>query len=310
MPPGHFSKTILALLLLPLAIILIGNLRSEEGTDTASVLPGEVIFDSNRNGSFGIYILNPEDSMIRTLVNTTRHEMYPDPSPDGKWVVFARSNTGEDGKSSIWIIDRYSLEEHLLAKNGTFPTFSADGTKVFFERDKKSVLSFSLASNKLTKIFPSRARFKNFLIVKPRISPDERWVAFTSNKSGFWNAWVAPIEPGKAIHINQGCEPTWIPDSERLYWVKRHGSRAMAGIYTFSPETREKQPFEDRADPFGHEYFPTAVDGEGTLLFSACSGDQHSHTTANYELFVRTAAGERIQLTTDGYTNRWPKVLR
>lgn len=313
MRPSYFLKIIIAILLLSLAVTLFGSLPSDpdaQGTGTASIVPGEVIFDSNRSGTFGVYALNPENGAIRTLVTTDMHEMYPDPSPDGKWVVFARSDASEDGNSSIWIVDRNGSEERLLVENGTFPTFSVDGTKVFFERDQKSVMSISLASKKLTKVFPARARFKNFLVVKPRISPDERWVAFTSNKLGFWNAWVAPVEPGKAIHINQGCEPTWIPDSEQLYWVKRHGSRAMAGIYTFSPTTREKKPFEDRGDPFGHEYFPTAVDGEGALLFAACPGDQHSHITANYELFVRTAAGERIQLTTDGYTNRWPKVLR
>ena len=54
----------------------------------AADLPGRILFDSNRSGNFGIYSISLDGQDLQKVSNTPKHEIFPDPSPDGRFVVF------------------------------------------------------------------------------------------------------------------------------------------------------------------------------------------------------------------------------
>lgn len=281
------------------------------GSDNQSILKqlsGEIVFDSNRSGSFGIYAVKADGTGLRTIVDSKDHEMHPDVSGDGLKIVFAKTRSLERyAPAEVWIVDADGSNLKVLSADGTFPTFSKDGKKVFFERAAKSIFELNLDSREEREVFP--ANHKNFsnMIRTPRVSPDEQSVAFTSDKGGRWHAWRANILTGEMQVIGKGCEPEWYADSQRNIWVVASAAKAGSGVYE-RVGPGKAQAVADAEDPFGHEYFPSLIKGDKFLLYSACPGNQHSHEDSNYQLFVKDlSTGEKLRVLNDSFTNRWAK---
>lgn len=271
-------------------------------------LKGEVIFDSNRSGSFGIYAVKPDGTGLRTIVDSKDHETHPDVSADGKQIVFAKARSLDRyAPAEVWIVDADGSNLKVLSADGTFPTFSLDGKKVFFERAAKSIIELTLDSREEREIFPASHKSFSDMIRTPRVSPDEKWVAFTSDKGGRWHAWKANVLTGEMQVVGKGCEPEWYADSQRNIWVVASAAKAGSGVYQrVGPE--KAQAVADAEDPFGHEYFPTLFNDDKFLLYSACPGNQHSHEDSNYQLFVKDlTTGAKLRILSDKFTNRWAK---
>jgi Tol biopolymer transport system component len=286
---------------------------SPDGTGAVTMnIPGRILFDSNRGGSFGIFSMNADGSDTRVVVDGERAEIYPDPSPDGRWIAFARALSPHRlAPSEVWVCRPDGSEARRVAENGTFPTFSSDGRTLYFERERKRVMAIGLGGGREREVFPCGHKdFVGHRVVKPRVSPDGTRVAFISSRGGGWNTWIADLETGRAFHVGEGCEPVWFPDGRRLVWVKAKGVRQGSGLYVRDLENDTVEDVQDDGPPLGHEYFPS-ISGDGRfLLWAACPEGQHAHATSNYQIFVRDLVSGRVaRLTTDTANNRWPKIL-
>lgn len=312
--------------LLCLAAAAQAPLAKERRTAAAAAEPGagaalqlsadlaqtRLVFDSNRSGTFGIYSMRMDGGETRVVFDSAQHDIYPDPSPDGRTVVFARApSLMRSGPSDVWLVETDGRNPRLLTKDGTFPTFSRDGRSVYFERQRRKVMQIDIGSREEREIFPVRSReFRGYEIVKPRVSPDGRLVAFISDRPGAWHAWYADLATLQAGHIGQGCEPAWFEDGERIAWIRGAESRAGSGIYAFDRRSGGVAVLTDEGPPRGREYFPTLALGDRLLLFSSAPADQHAHESANYQLFMTDLENGRThQLTRSSYTDRWPKML-
>jgi len=288
-PPGTVSKTI-----------------------RASALPGDVVFDSNRGGTFGIHLLSSVKGTIRSVYDTEMTEIYPDPSPEGDWIVFARAKSPHRlAPSEIWVCRRDGSGARKIADNGTFPTFHGGGRTVYFERERRKVMAVQLDGSDEREVFPrDRDEFERYRIVKPRVSRDGRWVAFISDRKGAWNTWIADLETGESRHVARGCEPAWFPGGEKIAWIREQDVRQGSGIFAWDMKTGTTEEMQDADLPWGHEYFPTVSADGRHLLWGACPEGQHSHETSRYQLFVKDLTnGTVTRLTDDLANNRWPKLL-
>ena len=276
-----------------------------------ALLGAEVIFDSNRSGTFGIYALDPAVGEVRVVVDTPLSEMYPDPAPDGTSIVFARAKgTARRAPSEIWQIDRDGTQARELVDNGTFPTYSADGKFIFFERNRAEVVELELSTEAQRVIYPHGVK-RHYQIVKPRVSPDGRYIAFTSDRGGRWNVWVFDRNTAELKHISQGCEPAWFSNSDKVAIIRNVDVRQGSGIFAIGHRKSGTMPLHDAGEPRGHEYFPTISTDDRFALWASCRAGEHSHITANYQLFVKELRTGRVaRLTFDGFTNRWPKLLK
>jgi uncharacterized protein (TIRG00374 family) len=276
----------------------------------SNVLSGNIFFDSNRSGTFGIYKIDTKEFEIKPIVDDLHwHEMYPDISPDRTMLVYSRSRSlARVAPSEIWLYRLDGSKHELLAKSGAFPTFSSDGKYIYYEFERKSVIKLDLNSRSSEEIFPKRKKyFYGNSIVKPRISKDEKYISFTSDKPSTWHAWYWPLGKGKGEMIASGCEPGWFPNNN-LFWIKRSGANAGSGIMHYDLIKNKNSILKDDGGPFGHEYFPSLTDDGKFLLYSASPESQHDHNTSNYQIYVyELSSGETYRLTYDKYNNRWPK---
>jgi Tol biopolymer transport system component len=75
----------------------------------------------------------------------------------------------------------------------------------------------------------------------PAVSPDGRWLAFTSDQSRRNEVYVRPLHgEGEQVQVSVegGTEPAWAPDSRELFYRAESGARAMMTAATVRTSPR------------------------------------------------------------------------
>ena len=117
----------------------------------------------------------------------------------------------------------------------------------------------------------------------PRLSPDGRWLAYTSNEPGRIEVFVQPFAgPGgrTQISIDGGTEPVWSHDGRELFYL--NGDRMMAVEITTAPTFRAGTPrllFEGRyvVSPTSVAAYDVASDGQRFLRVQPMHPDPPSN---------------------------------
>jgi hypothetical protein len=116
--------------------------------------------------------------------------------------------------------------------------------------------------------------------LKPSRSPDNEWIAFTSNRSGTWEIWVAPTNgrtPPRRVTFNQFAitsDPVWSPGGRYIaYESSRDGNWE---IYMFDVTTgQETRLTENRAtdiNPYWRPLQPGEVESTRLVFQSLRDG--------------------------------------
>ena len=288
----------------------------------AEEIEGRILFDSRRlrkfnpdtdeeRWTFGVYTMSPDGTDEKIVVDTEAHEMYPSASPDGKLIAYARyRRLAKRAASEIWLVNVDGTEARMLVSDGTFPSFSSDGKRVYFERRRSRLMAIDLDGKGLEQLLPKkRSKMAKYQLVKPRVSPDGKWAAFITDRKGRWNVWFANIETGEAKWVGGGCEPAWFPNSSKLVWITQDPPDTAINKYDLASGKRSK--FHDAGIAREMEYFPSISPDGRYAFFSAAPGASDSgHETANYQIYVKPLDGRKaVRLTFDRHNNRWPSLL-
>jgi serine/threonine protein kinase len=153
-------------------------------------------------------------------------QRYPVWSPDGKAIFF-----GSNRKGGIQIYTRASdgtgPERALLEGDDAFEypeSVSPDQRFLVYMRvatDKRTATDiYALPLSGEPKPFPIVQNASNNL--QPRISPDGKWIAYSSNESGRFEVYVTGFPGGGAkwqVSTSGGSFPKWRRDSKELFWL-------------------------------------------------------------------------------------------
>ena len=91
-----------------------------------------IAFQSNRNGSYHIYVMDSDGGNVVQLTNGDADDRHPAWSPDGKFVAV---DSGDAAKREIWTIEVSSKRRTQVTKLGaitSFPSWSHDGKRIAF----------------------------------------------------------------------------------------------------------------------------------------------------------------------------------
>ena len=173
-----------------------------------------------------IYIADAKSGKVTKLTGSSKHRDYaPDFSPDGKWVVFARSE------------GTCTYEE---ATDGTCPAgiavISATGGKV------KMLATQEVTSETVTVTFSNAA--------DPDWSPDGKWIAFAANASepgipgSYPQLYVTDAkgkEPLRRLTKSKGAHeaPAWAPDSDSIAFISYFEGPKGQDIHVISADGAE-----------------------------------------------------------------------
>jgi len=178
-----------------------------------------------------------------------------------KIVYIKQGGNGDQGrtfakKSGIYTMNVNGSNAVWLEKNGQFPVFSKDGTKIFYQTGGKFFgnLTKSLKSidlNGKDEKTLVKSKYANRLVP----SPDNNWIAF----SNLHKAYLAPMpKTGKTVDLDNktkivpvsqiskdaGMNLHWSKDSKKIHWTlgDQYFTNEIAQRFTFLKNSPDSIP--------------------------------------------------------------------
>ena len=162
----------------------------------------------------------PASSPPRVAISSTRGEIHPRFSPDGRRVVYTsnRSGTWElwtsdpDGGSAVRLTS-------MGATNTGGPNWSPDGRSIVFGSDQSGQFDLYVIAAAGGK--PRRLTSHPAFEQAGSFSRDGRWIYFTSNRTGRFQIWKMSANGGEAIQLttNGGWWGGEAPDGAHFYYL-------------------------------------------------------------------------------------------
>ena len=301
----------------------------ELSKEHVSNINGFVVFSSNRDGNHDIFKLNLGDFKLSKVTTHPHTETYPRISPDGKRLVFSRSQQPWVSQRNtvawdIYVLDLATGMETQVGKNGTSPNW-INNTEISYLRDATTVdrvnvetmQSSVLYQTGLNNNMPAGAHISN-----PKYNPLTDQLVFTGRQSeigmnkGHWGTAITFGNNHKGVE--NGCELGWSSDNTRLFQVTHGGyddGKPGAGIKIVSvdPETLESKTMIDLIGEFSHEYWPKESNNGEYMVFGASRGSKHhEHDSKDYEIFLwkrGTDSDKATRLTFHTGNDNWPDIF-
>lgn len=259
-----------------------------------------LLFTSNREGSWNLYLYNLVGDTINRLTFGRGDHQNGDWSPDGSRIAYQSNLNGND---DIYVFDILSGEIIGLTDNlasDITPHWSPDGRQVAFvsTRDGNAEIYVMNADGSDQTRLTDATRVD----LEPSWSPDGSRIAFsTHRKSSDEHIYVVNAEGGEPVQIqtiiSDEYNPVWSADGQRLYYYNIN----LGKIYS--------SPADSIGTPEVIFEFGAAVDlslspdGQ-TLVFAASVGDSPA---AVYILNLETREFQRVTNTMG--IDRSPKIM-
>jgi Tol biopolymer transport system component/Tfp pilus assembly protein PilF len=167
-----------------------------------------LVFVTERNGNADLYLLNIENGELNQLTKSPANEWYPTWSPDEPEVAFV---SDEDGDADLYIINS-ELKVRRLTDNDIYdgdPNWSANGRFIVFstkpDADNGDLYSIRPDGTGLQQITEEPG-----INIQPAWSPDNNYIAFTSNRDGNPEIYVLD-EAGDTYRLTDHEEADYVP---------------------------------------------------------------------------------------------------
>ena len=247
---------------------------------------GTVVFNSDRDGDFEIYAVNPDGTGLTQLTHNEVEDSSPIPSPDGKLIAFYSgeytSLMRSDGSG------RHSLTGCSTVRAGAW---SPDSSRLVCEVGYGDGLAVANVTTGALTPLTQTGGWASW-------SPDGATIAFVDRE----RLWAVPAAGGPRRRIgnrkiDEETTPSWSPDSQRLAYVGSAGKNYREDLFTIQADgTGERRlvqnvfDFEDpRWSPDGSQIafvkslphyvsdvFTVRPDGTGLHRVNASPGGERS----------------------------------
>lgn len=183
-----------------------------------------IVFTSSRDFDAEIYAMAANGEAPRRLTTSPGDDMRPLPSPDGRRIAFISGRTGED---RIFVMgasgedQRPVRREALATESEREHVWSPDGRHLVFvarPRDGKSrLLIWDAVRDSVAQLTDGSS-----VCDMPAFSPDGRYIAFVSDRTGTPDIWLMRRDGTGAVRVfdrqpaaAKRWLPTWVPGRSR-----------------------------------------------------------------------------------------------
>ncbi len=241
-----------------------------------------------------------KDAAPEPLITSTRREVFPQYSPDGKRLLFYSNRSGS---IQIWVSDADGSNAMPLTppRPGVFgsPRWSPDGRTVVFDSNTTGdyhLYTVSADGGKIRQL--TSGRTGEYLGTWSR---DGRWIYYTVNSgANIQQLWKLPAQGGTPVQLTQngGVAAAESPDGKWLYYAKQAGTgslwkRPLAG----GPETQ-------LTDSLFRNNF--AITENGVYLTAGSAIDYIDFKTGSRRTIVKTKKPDvGLSLSPDGRYLVW-----
>ena len=189
--------------------------------------PPQLVFSSNRGGTFGIWGASADGSGAHVIVDGPLDEIEPTLSPDGSQVAFVRTlaTTCCGPTHDLWVARTDGTGERAVASDPTVdeyaPEWSPDGREIAFSRGTQAPPAANVFVVRPDGSGARQITTGGGISNIPSWSPDGRRLVFTSNRDGKQKLWtvaadgsaVAPLtDPPSGADLT----PRWSPVGDSI----------------------------------------------------------------------------------------------
>lgn len=143
-----------------------------------------VVFSSNRDGDYEIFVMNADGSGLQQLTHNGADDVNPVWSPDGSQIAF---QSYRDGQAEVYVMDANGLNEQRLTAHGSYdgePTWSPDGSQLAFTSARTGTPYIYVMNSDGTGISQRSSQPS----VYPAWSPDGSQIAYSGDQDG--DGWL------------------------------------------------------------------------------------------------------------------------
>jgi hypothetical protein len=281
----------------------------------AGRLDARIVWSSNRSGDHELYLLDLRTRDLRRLTRDPHVDFFARFSPDGRRLVFLRSQRPwvsfrETGAWDVHVMDADGRNERRVARGGYHPTWAPDGAAVVFLRGSR-VVRLDLASGEERVLLDGQAAEAiRGGLETPALAADGRQLALTSRSGRYDGVGVLDLATGALARLSAGqaCQLDWAGPLG-LVWIEP-GGRGGTRVMTAPGPAGPARLLVDLPGRHSHEYFPR-VTADGRWLVWGAAAEGHEHDRADYELFawpVGAPPEAAVRLTHHPGNDQWPDV--
>jgi Tol biopolymer transport system component len=248
-----------------------------------------IAFQSNRNGTYQVYLVDPDGSNERPISTADSDDRHPAWSPDGSLIAV---DSGGETLREIWMIDVATgarTQVTRLAAIASFPSWGPNGTISFYlyrdgVLDLWSVGSDGTNPRPLTNGLASEQNNQcTFACHAAAWSPDGGRLAYaTADQAQVWT--MRASDGGDPVRVSSDGDggrshfPAYLPDG-RLMYVTEHVTpgRSWTDVWAVWPGGPEPREAVLRDVP-AQGPFEFSSDGQRMLFSSPRSG--------NFDIFL------------------------